>query len=69
MNNVTAFDVDTIAGYNGNYEDTVTLENMNFLAVRHFCRVFKIINEKPTSVSERCFSRSPIHKCVCDWTI
>ncbi len=65
MTNVTAKSVGTLAGYNSNYGDTVTLKNVKVTS-GHVCRAFKGRSDgkEPTAIGYRC-EGSSISSCVC----
>ena len=65
MTNVTAYKVGTLAGYNSNYGDTVTLTNVKVTS-GHVCRAFQGRNDgkEPTALGYQC-EGSSISSCVC----
>ena len=65
MTNVTANKVGTLAGYNSNYGDTVTLKNVKVTS-GHVCRAFQGRNDgkEPTAIRYRC-EGTAISSCVC----
>jgi len=65
MTNVTANKVGTLAGYNSNFGDTVTLKNVK-VSGGHVCRSFTGRNDgkEPTAIGYRC-EGSNISSCVC----
>ena len=52
MTNVTVNKVGTLAGYNSNYGDTVTLKNVKVSGGGHVCRAFQGRNDgkEPTAL-------------------
>jgi len=65
MNNVTVKNVGTVAGYNRNYGDTVTLTNISVTG-GHVCRAFQGRNDgkEPTALGYQC-DRQGKFSCTC----
>ena len=65
MTNVTAYNVETLAGYNSNYRNSVRLTNVEFSG-KHVCRIFEGRNDGKESraLGDKCQSNS-IRECVC----
>ena len=65
MTNVSVNKVGTLAGYNSNYGDTVTLTNVK-ITNGHVCRAFQGRNDgkEPTAIGYQC-EGSSISSCVC----
>jgi len=55
MTNVTVNKVSTLAGYNSNYGDTVSLTNVKVSGGGHVCRAFQGRNDgkEPTAIRYR----------------
>ena len=66
MTNVTALNVETLAGYNSNFLDIVTLQNIRFTG-KHVCKIIegRDDGEKARVLGYKCESTS-ISKCVCN---
>jgi len=66
MTNVTALNVETLAGYNANFYDIVTLENIQFTG-KHVCRIYegRFDDKEAKALGDKCQSNS-ITKCVCN---
>ena len=56
MTNVEVNKVGTLAGYNSNFGDTVTLKNVKVSGGGHVCRAFQGRNDgkEPTALGYRC---------------
>ena len=67
MTNVTVNKVSTLAGYNSNYGDTVTLKNVKVSGGGHVCRAFQGRNDgkEPTAIGYKCEASGTISSCVC----
>ena len=66
ITNVEVNKVGTLAGYNSNFGDTVTLKNVKVSGGGHVCRAFQGRNDgkEPTAIGYRCEGTS-ISSCVC----
>ena len=67
LTNVEVYKVSTLAGYNSNYGDTVTLKNVKVTGGGHVCRAFKGRNDgkEPTAIGYQCEASGTISSCTC----
>ena len=67
MTNVTTSNIETLAGYSANYEDSVTLENIEFNGGKHVCKKIegRKYGKEARVLGYKCESSS-ISKCVCN---
>jgi len=65
MTNVTALNVETLARYNSNFRDVVTLQNIQFTS-KHVCKMIEGRKDgKEARVVGYKFQSNSISKCVC----
>ena len=67
LTNVEVYKVSTLAGYNSNYGDTVTLKNVKVSGGGHVCRAFQGRNDgkEPTAIGYQCEASGTISSCTC----
>ena len=56
MSNVTALNIEILVGYNANYGDIVTLENIDFHGCKYVCRIFegRRDDKETTAIGYKC---------------